>query len=158
MPTITLSLSQIQEFISDVDLIPIIEEGFVALSSQQAVVPPVGELLFDNPKGESHIKYGYIKQQSYYIVKVASGFYENPTIGLKSSQGVMLLFSQKTGELLAVLLDEGYLTDIRTAIASMITIKHLAPTNTTCMGIVGTGIQAHLQLEYLHHHISCRYY
>ena len=155
-PTVTLSLAQIQDFISDVNLIPIIEEGFVALSSKQAVVPPVGELLFEEPVGETHIKYGYIKQQPYYIVKIASGFYENPKIGLKSSQGVMLLFSQKTGELLTVLLDEGYLTDIRTVVASMITIKHLAPKNTSCIGIVGTGIQAQLQLEYLHQVSSCK--
>lgn len=155
-PTVILPLSQIQDYLSNINPIPIIEEGFVALSSKKAVIPPVGELLFEKPVGETHIKYGYIKQQPYYIVKIASGFYENSKIGLQSSQGVMLLFSQKTGELRAVLLDEGYLTDIRTAIASMITLKYLAPQSVAHIGIVGTGIQAQLQLTYLHQVSDCK--
>jgi ornithine cyclodeaminase len=151
-----IALPAIQEYLKTVDLIPLIEKGFVAYSSGEAVVPPVGELIFENPPGETHIKYGYIKQQPYYVVKIASGFYENAKLGLKSSQGLMLLFSQQTGALQAVLLDEGYLTDIRTAIASMITIKYLAPSRVNCVGIVGTGTQAKLQLEYLHQVCSCK--
>ncbi len=151
-----IALPAIEEYLKTVDLIPLIEEGFIAYSSGQAVVPPVGELLFENPPGETHIKYGYIKQQPYYVVKIASGFYENAKLGLKSSQGLMLLFSQQTGELLCVLLDEGYLTDIRTVIASMITLKYLAPAKVDCVGIVGTGTQAKLQLEYLNQVCDCK--
>jgi ornithine cyclodeaminase len=151
-----LSLPTIQEYLKTVDLIPLIESGFVAYSLGKAVVPPVGELIFENPPGETHIKYGYIKQQPYYVVKIASGFYENVKLGIKSSQGVMLLFSQQTGELLCVLLDGGYLTDIRTAIASMITLKYLAPSKVDCIGIIGTGTQAKLQLEYLHLVCNCK--
>ena len=155
-PTVILSLTTIKEYLLSLNLIPIIEEGFVALSSEKAVVPPVGELLFRNPPGEAHIKYGYIKNQSYFIVKIASGFYENPKSGISSSQGVMLLFSQQTGELHAILLDEGYLTGIRTAIASMITLKYLAPKKVDCLGIIGTGIQAQLQLHYLKQVCDCQ--
>ena len=38
---------------------PIIKEGFVAYSSGNTVVPPVGEMTFDKPQGDVHIKYGY---------------------------------------------------------------------------------------------------
>lgn len=151
-----LTLPTIQEYLKTVDLIPLIEKGFVAYSLGEAVVPSVGELLFENPPGETHIKYGYIKKQPYYVVKIASGFYENAKLGLKSSQGLMLLFSQQTGELLCVLLDEGYLTDIRTVIASMITIKFLAPAKVDCIGIIGTGTQAKLQVEYLNQVCECQ--
>ncbi len=68
----------------------------------------------------------------------------------------MLLFSQKTGELRSVLLDEGYLTDIRTAVAGAIAAKYLAPSVVHRIGIVGTGIQARLQLQYLREVTSCR--
>ncbi len=153
---VILSLSLILEILPGIDLIPAIEEGFVALSSNRSIVPPVGELLFEKPAGETHIKYGYIKEQDYFVIKVASGFYDNPKLGIKSSQGVMLLFSQKTGELLSVLLDEGHLTDIRTVIASMITLKYLAPEKIKCTGIIGTGIQAKLQLEYLSQVYGCK--
>jgi len=98
--TTILSLSTIKKYLLSADLISLIQEGFVSFSSGNAVVPPVGELIFDNPKGEVHIKYGYIKHQPYYVVKIASGFYGNPKLGIKASQGTMLLFSQQTGELL----------------------------------------------------------
>ncbi len=68
----------------------------------------------------------------------------------------MLVFSQKTGTLEAVLLDEGHLTDIRTAVAGAITAKYLAPSSIERIGIVGTGVQARLQLEYLAPVTDCR--
>ena len=153
---VILHLTTIQQYLKTVDLIPVIEQGFVAYSKGNAVVPPVGELIFENPQGEAHIKFGYIRQQPYYIVKIASGFYDNPKFGIKSSQGLMLLFSQLTGELQAILLDEGHLTDVRTAIASMITLKYLAPRRIEAIGIIGTGIQAHLQLAFLEKVCDCK--
>lgn len=149
-----IPLERIKEILPSLDLIPAIETGFAAYSNGQAVVPPVGELLLD--KGEVHIKYGYLKKDDYYVIKIASGFYDNPKLGFPSSNGLMLLFSQKTGELVSILLDEGYLTDIRTAIAGAITAKFLAPENIERIGIVGTGIQARLQLSYLSQVIDCR--
>jgi ornithine cyclodeaminase len=149
-----IPLEQIKEILPSLDLIPAIEEGFIAYSANQSVVPPVGELILD--KGEVHIKYGYIKQDNYYVIKVASGFYDNPKLGLPSSNGLMLLFSQETGELVSILLDEGYLTDVRTAIAGAIAAKHIASDNVERIGIVGTGIQARLQLQYLSRVISCK--
>lgn len=149
-----ISLEEIKAVLPSLDLIPAIEAGFVANSTGNAVVPPVGELLLDS--GEVHIKYGYIQKDAYYVIKVASGFYNNPRLGLPSGNGLMLLFSQMTGELVSVLLDEGYLTDTRTAIAGAIVAKHLAPQNVERIGIVGTGIQARLQLTHLKQVTDCR--
>lgn len=144
---------QIKSILPELDLLPMIEEGFRAYSAGEAVVPPVGELLLD--KGEVHIKYGYIRGGAYYVIKIASGFYDNPKIGLPSGNGLMLLFSQDTGEMASILLDEGYLTDVRTAIAGAIAAKYLAPENVERIGIVGTGVQARLQLEQLKSVTSC---
>lgn len=132
------------------------KQGFVAYSNQRSVVPPVGELLFDKPKGETHIKYGYIQQQPYYVIKVASGFYANPQLGLSSSQGLMLLFSQQTGQPVAILLDEGHLTDIRTAAAGALVARYFAPKQVKAIGIIGTGIQAKLQLQFLLKQTDCK--
>lgn len=149
-----ISLEDIKNILPTVDLISEIEKGFVAYSSKQSVVPPVGELLFE--KGEVHIKYGYIKNDDYYVIKIASGFYENHKYGISSSNGLMLLFKQETGELASILLDQGHLTDVRTAIAGAISAKYLAPKNVKKIGIVGTGIQAKLQLKYLKDVTACR--
>ena len=149
MKPLILNLPEIKSALNDLDLISIIESGFKSYTSGAAVIPPVGELIFENPPGDCHIKYGYIKNQPYYLVKVASGFYHNPKLGLNSSQGVMLLFKQTTGELAAILIEEGYLTDVRTALASMITLKYLAPGQINGIGIIGCGVQASMQLQYL---------
>jgi ornithine cyclodeaminase len=149
-----ITREQIEQVLPALDLIPAIETGFVAYSAGQAVVPPVGELLLE--RGEVHIKYGYLAGDDYYVVKIASGFYDNPQRGLSSSNGLMLLFLQQTGELVAILLDEGYLTDVRTAIAGAIAARHLAPRQVQRIGIVGTGAQARLQLRYLADVTDCR--
>ena len=150
------SLQEIKKALKGVNLTPFIEKGFIAYSKGEVVVPPVGELLFDDPPGDTHIKYGYIKRDEIYVIKIASGFYNNPQLGLSSSSGVMLVFSQKTGILQHVLLDEGYLTNVRTAIAGQIAAKYLAPKNITAIGVLGTGIQARMQVEYLQSITPCR--
>ncbi len=149
-----ITLDQIKTCLPRIDVIAAMEEGFAAYSRGDAVVPPVGELLLD--RGDVHIKYGFIKGEEFYVIKVASGFYGNSKLGLPSSNGLMLLFKQETGELACVLLDEGHLTDVRTAAAGAVTAKYLAPKNVQRIGILGTGIQARLQLEYLRTVVSCR--
>ena len=140
---------EIERILPRVDLLDIMEQGFVAYSRGEVTVPPPGELLFDDPPGDVHIKYGYIHDDDFYVIKIASGFYRNPELGLPSSQGLMLLFSRRTGELVAVLLDEGLLTDVRTAAAGAVVARHLAPKVVDCIGIVGAGTQAKLQLLHL---------
>lgn len=140
---------EIREALSGVDPVPLIEEGFAAYSRGEVVVPPVGEMIFENPPGDVHIKYGYIKGDEYYVVKLASGFYDNPKRGLPSSNGMMLLFDLRTGAPRAILHDECLLTNIRTAAAGAVAAKYLAPAKVTCAGILGAGVQGRLQLEYL---------
>lgn len=151
-----IKLDQIKEALKKIDIISPIERGFVAYSNGDAIVPPVGELLFNNPPGDVHIKYGYIVGDEYYIIKVASGFYDNPKLNLPSSNGLMLLFSQKTGSLCGILSDEGYLTDLRTAAAGAIAAKYLAPRTVNEIGIIGTGTQARAQLQFLKNITQCR--
>lgn len=149
-------LDEIKQCLEQIDIIPMIEEGFIAYSKGEAIIAPVGELLFNNPPGDVHIKSGYFLGDDYYVIKVASGFYENPKLNLPSSNGLILIFSQKTGALCCILLDEGYLTDLRTAAAGAIVAKYLAPRVVNKIGIVGTGTQAKLQLHYLKNIMDCR--
>lgn len=144
----------IEAALPELDLIPLIEAGFAAYSAGRCNVPPVGELVMD--EGEVHIKYGCITGDSHYVIKIASGFYGNAALGLASGNGLMLVFSQATGALETVLLDEGHLTDVRTAVAGAIAAKYLAPVNVESIGIIGTGVQARLQLEHLRPVVSCR--
>jgi len=155
MPAI-IKLKEIKDIAKNIDVIAAMQEGFIQYSNGNTVVPPVGELLFENPPGDVHIKYGYIKQNDFYVIKIASGFYENSKLGLPSSQGLMLLFSQKTGALKCILLDEGHLTNIRTAAAGALAAKYFAPKQLNAVGIIGTGTQAKMQLLQLQKSKPCK--
>ncbi|MCP5156676.1 MAG: ornithine cyclodeaminase family protein [Ectothiorhodospiraceae bacterium] len=150
------SADQIRAAVDEIDVTPLIEEGFVAYSEGRVVVPPVGELTFEDPPGDTHIKYGYIRGDDAFVIKIASGFYANPTLGLPSSSGLMLLFSQQTGQLRAVLLDEGFLTNVRTAVAGRIAARYLAPAEVSAIGVLGTGTMARMQVAYLASETGCR--
>ena len=149
-----IALAQIERALEGLDLLPLIEEGFVAYSEGRAVVPPVGELILDT--GEVHIKYGFIRGGPFYVVKIASGFYGNPSRGLPSGDGMMLLFDQATGRPVAALLDHGRLTDLRTAAAGAIAARYLAPSRVERIGVAGTGVQARLQVQHLEPITPCR--
>jgi ornithine cyclodeaminase len=151
-----INLKEIEDILKTIDPIQIIEEGFIAYSQGKVTVPPVGEMIFDDPPGECHIKYGFIKQDDYFVIKIATGFYDNPKLNLPAYDGLMLLFSQKTGQLLSVLLDEGHLTNIRTASAGAIAAKYMAPKRIKRIGVFGAGTHGRLQPIYLQKVLSCK--
>ena len=154
--TTVLQLDEIKRLVDVPQLIADLERGFVLYSDGKVNVPPVGFLNFENPPGDVHIKYGYVLDDDYYVLKMASGFYDNPALGLPASDGLILVFSQKTGELKLILLDKCWLTDQRTAAAGAVAAKYLAPREVRGIGIVGTGVQARLQLEMLRNVVDCR--
>ena len=150
------TLEQIKQAAAALDFSAAIEAGFVAYSNGQVVVPPVGELTFEDPPGDTHIKYGYIKGDESFVIKIASGFYENAKFNLPTGSGLMLVFSQQTGALQTILLDEGYLTNIRTAVAGEIVARYMAPQEVTAIGVFGTGTMARMQVQFLKSVTDCR--
>jgi ornithine cyclodeaminase len=150
------NLPQIKGVLKKLQPIQEIEEGFVAYSEGKTEIPPVGEMLFKKPPGDVHIKYGYIVDDDYYVIKIASGFFESPSSSRYTSDGLILLFKKGTGELACALLDECYLTNVRTAAAGAVVAKYLAPKQVDCIGIVGAGTQGRIQLEFLESVIDCK--
>jgi len=151
-----LTLDEIKRLINIPQLIRDIETGFVLYSEGRAHVPPVGFLHFDTPPGDVHIKYGYLVDDDYYVLKVASAFYSNSELNLPTNDGLILVFSSQTGNVEFILLDQGWLTDMRTAAAGAVAAKHLANRHIDAIGIVGTGVQAKLQLELLRDVVDCK--
>ncbi len=151
-----LQPEQIERRLLEIDVTTAIEQGFVAYSQGRVVVPPVGELVFEDPPGDVHIKYGYIKDDDYFVIKVASGFYGNVKLGLPPADGLMLVFSQKTAQLECILLDECHLTNVRTAAAGAVVAKYLAPSKVERIGVFGAGVQGKMQVEALLPIVDCR--
>ena len=149
MMPITLNWEQIQPLIKKMDINDAMREAFIQYSKGNAVIPPVGELIMDQPPGEVHIKYGYIKGGNHYVIKIASGFPHNQNQNIKPGQGMMLLFDIKTGLPDAILIDDANLTDIRTAIAGAIASHALSSDDLESFAIIGTGVQARYQASYI---------
>jgi ornithine cyclodeaminase len=148
--------AEIDTVLPRVNVIDEIAQGFIAFSRGDVEVPPIGELLFPENAGELHIKYGAIKNDDVCVVKLATGFFKNPTIGLPPFGGCMIVLSQKTGVIDAVLLEEGELTNHRTAAAGAVAAMALAPKKLKTIGIIGSGVQARMQADYLRRVTECR--
>ena len=100
-----------------------ISEAYVASSNGHVQTGDVVHLSFPETNGDCHVKSGHIRQTDSYVIKIASGFYNNPSKGLPSSNGMMLAFSATTGEPTAIMRDEGWLTHMRTGIGGAIATK-----------------------------------
>ncbi|MGQ8708233.1 ornithine cyclodeaminase family protein [Serratia sp. TSA_198.1] len=134
----------------------LLKSGFIAYSRQQVQQPPVQHFLFEQAAGDCCIKSAWLEGDEQFVVKVSAGFYRNPAQGLASNQGLLMAFSALTGEPQALLLDEGWLTALRTALAGRIAAELCAPTDIPAIGIVGCGMQARLQLQQLKPLTPCR--
>ncbi|MCO6392999.1 cyclodeaminase [Aliihoeflea aestuarii] len=131
----------------DLPAIEVVERAFAALASGTVVMPPILSMAIPEANGEVDVKTAYIPGFEGFAIKVSPGFFDNPKIGLPSLNGLMILFSAKTGLVEALLLDNGYLTDVRTAAAGAVAARHLAPIAVDTAGVIGTGTQARLQIE-----------
>lgn len=134
----------------DLPLVDVIERAFAALSEGGVVMPPVLSMDLPDANGEVDVKTAFIPGIDGFAIKVSPGFFDNPKIGLPSLNGLMILFSAKTGLVEAVFLDNGYLTDLRTAAAGAVAARHLAPVTVDTAGVIGAGVQARLQIAAAH--------
>jgi ornithine cyclodeaminase len=130
----------------DLDTVKVVEKAFAALATGEVVMPPVMSMEIAAANGEVDVKAAYIPGFEGFAIKVSPGFFNNPKFGLPSLNGLMILFSARTGLVEALLLDNGYLTDVRTAAAGAVSAIHLAPEVETA-GVFGTGVQARLQMR-----------
>ncbi|KAK3270728.1 hypothetical protein CYMTET_20888 [Cymbomonas tetramitiformis] len=146
---------------SALQIIDSIAEGFVAYSKGECVVAPVIHLGGDEQPlkggGDCCIKCGFLNDDDFFVVKIAPGsFAGNAQLGIPTNTGLMLVFSSRTGMLECILLDEGILTELRTAACGAIAARLLGPKTVRKIGIVGTGIQARYQVDMLQHVTPCR--
>jgi len=126
-----------------------ISDELIRFSNGESVVPMPLHLSFPESHGECHVKAGYNKHDKLFVIKVATGFYANVTIGLPAGDGLMLVCCKKTGVIKAVLCDAGYLTTLRTAITACIATK-LTPWAIKKISIIGTGALARLVIATMH--------
>ncbi|QIE55460.1 ectoine utilization protein EutC [Pikeienuella piscinae] len=133
----------------DMAAIDCVEAGFRALSGGEVVMPPILSMAIEAHNGEVDVKTAYVPGIDSFAIKVSPGFFDNPKLGLPSTSGLMILFSALTGQIEALLLDNGYLTDIRTAAAGAVAARRLAREDASSAAVFGAGVQARLQVRAL---------
>ena len=133
----------------DADAVACVEDAFRALATKAVAMPPILRLDIPEHRGEVDVKTAYVPGLDGFAIKISPGFFGNPDIGLPSTNGMMVLLSTKTGLVQALLLDNGYLTDVRTAAAGAVAAKYLSRQDSSVAAIFGAGMQARLQLQAL---------
>lgn len=147
---ILLSESDLRACVTlDTDTINCIERSFHSLATDAVIMPPILRLDIVEYHGEVDVKTAYLPGLDNFAIKISPGFFDNPKLGLPSLNGLMVLLSAHTGILDALLLDNGYLTSIRTAAAGAVAARWLARPDARRAAILGAGAQARLQLQAL---------
>jgi ornithine cyclodeaminase len=129
--------------------VDVMRAAFRADGEGRTRVPAVINLDVPTAHGEFHVKTAYIEGVPHVAVKVASGFYDNPSRGLPSGAGLIALFDASTGLPAALLLDNAFLTDIRTGAAGAVAADALARPAIDTVGVIGSGVQARHQVRCL---------
>jgi len=139
--------SILRELVQEPEALVSAERAFRALAEGRVVQPPPIGLDLEAARGEVHVKGAYLQGASIFAIKIASGFYRNPERGLPSGSGLVLVFDAATGFPLAVLKDDAYLTDLRTAAAGALATQLLASPSLEKLAVLGSGVQARFQLR-----------
>ena len=153
---IELDKAQIQDLFDFPNAQDAVRDAYIAAAQGKVQAPPITYLGFPEAAGDCHVKSGHIAGDEAFVIKIATGFYNNPGKGLSSSNGMNLVFSAKTGAPLAILQDEGWLTDIRTGLGGALATQALAVDGFEDVLIVGTGLQARHQAQCLQQMIPDR--
>lgn len=126
-----------------------VESAFRSLVEDDVSMPPVLRLDIAAYHGEVDVKTAYVPGLETFTIKISPGFFDNPRLGLPSTGGLMVALSSTTGLTQAVLLDNGYLTNVRTAAAGAVAAKHLARADASIATVYGAGVQARMQMQAL---------
>jgi ectoine utilization protein EutC len=126
-----------------------VEAVYPLISAGVGSMPPIMRVEVPESNGEIDIKSAYLPGYSGIAVKVSAGFFDNPSRGMPSLGGLMMVFDSETGVPQAAIFDNGYLTDLRTALAGAVAARHLANPDASTVAVLGAGVQARLQMEVL---------
>ena len=144
---IVISQKQLKSKITISRAIQSIKEAFIASSSGKCVAPL--PLVFELPKkeGEICIKTALVEGLPTYTIKQVSVMNKNFKKGLPTLNATMNIYSRATGKLLAILNEEGWLTNLRTACAGAIAEEIFRKKTSSVLGIIGAGTQASWQAQ-----------
>jgi alanine dehydrogenase len=147
--TIILRQHDVRRVLSMTDCIVAVEHAFISHAQGETLGPAILGMPVDG--GGFHVKAAGLTSPSrspVFAAKINANFPGNPSsYGLPTIQGVLGLFDASNGRVLA-LMDSIEITSMRTAAATAVAAKHLAP-RVADVVICGCGEQSRHQLRAL---------
>ena len=128
------------------EVIEAIENVYKEKSSGSGKVFPLVFHEFEKGVADMDIKSGTLDKMGVYGLKLVSWFGNNPSKGLPSLSGIVMLFDSSTGLPIGTISAE-HMTGMRTGAAGAIGAKYLARNNSEVMLMVGSGHQASYQIR-----------
>ena len=123
-----------------------VESVFAAMACGDAYNFPVIREAIGHKDALYGFKSGFDKAGKALGVKSGGYWPGNVDLGLSNHQSTIFLFDPDTGKLKAIV-GGNYLTAIRTAASSAVSIQHLARADSKVLGMVGAGHQSKFQLR-----------
>jgi len=149
MSTIILNNVEVDNLLSLKETIEAVKNAYMAYNSNQVVQPSIVSLDVHKYNGEIDIKSGYIKTDDVIGIKVAGGYWDNPkNFGIPSGVALICLLDAKNGVPICIM-DGTLITSYRTAASGAIAAKLLARQCSKTVAIIGSGVQAKLQVQAL---------
>ena len=128
------------------EVIEAIENVYKEKASGSGKVFPLVFHEFEKGVADMDIKSGTLDKMGVYGLKLVSWFGNNPSKGLPSLSGIVMLFDSSTGLPIGTISAE-HMTGMRTGAAGAIGAKYLARNNSEVMLMVGSGHQASYQIR-----------
>lgn len=150
MPFRLIGIDELRSTIGFIDLIDAAAEAFrvssAGLAENGLIVMFPAE---SRAAGDVYVKTGAIPGHPIYIVKVSPWFAVNAE-SARPQAGFIAAFDARNGQTIAVLDDQHYLSDIRTAAAGGLVARLLAPPQVDTALLLGSGTQAFWQPQALY--------
>lgn len=146
--------SAFRERLDEARIIDVVTSGLIDLAEGRISAPLPGLFASEEPPGDCHIKFAQSQKHGITTVKVATGYYRNAELGMPVNDGLISVFSARTGQALCVIDDGGWLTGIRTAAMGVISSRIGWRDRSKSVGIIGTGDQALLQAAWAGRHTT----
>jgi len=130
--------------LTGIEVIDVLEEAFRAKRLGRTEMPPkIGV----HPRDDAfiHAMPAYLADADVAGLKWIGGYPDNQALGLPYIHGLLVLTDGPTGQPLAVM-DATWITEVRTAAASMLGIRALAPGGIESVGVIGCGRQGTVHL------------
>lgn len=149
MPLLLLNEDELRQTITISEGVEAIKQALTASAEGHMNMPGNFSLHLPKVAGQVNIEGTYFSKSPYYVIKVDSHFKENPKISLPTENGVLLVFDATTGLPAAIMIDNGYLTNLKIGAAGALAASCLANRSIGKVAVIGASKQAFIQLKSL---------